>query len=286
VDSLIHECFELLSGVVRGSSLLLVSRLLVFDVVLRVRPLLTKAHGGKAPWCDMYISTAGLVTRPSRLVDPTIDPDDLLHPGYRGVDGAIQIADRHDDGDVARPVVKTMAVQPPRNLPKLLACVRIHDREVRTYELIKRFPRRGLSCKYHTIVFWDEGCTEIKNSTDFAFEADRFQEYRVQDERIAHLIQTRDDQFDRTRRANQAKRAASNLDDLHLTSALVVTCIKVDQFVHAARVIQRNWRQYLHQRQLPGGLVARNRTLELLLSQTDDPGARVISESSSDDDEH
>jgi len=53
-------------------------------------------------------------------------------------------------------VVKTMAVQPPRNLPKLLACVRIHDREVRTYELIKRYPRRGLSCKYHTIVFWDE----------------------------------------------------------------------------------------------------------------------------------
>jgi hypothetical protein len=64
---------------------------------------------------------------------------------------------------LARPVVKTKAVQPPRNLPKLLACVRIHDREVRTYELIKRFPRRGLSCKYHTIIFWDEGCTEIKN---------------------------------------------------------------------------------------------------------------------------
>ena len=195
-------------------------------------------------------------------------------------------ASRETDTDVCSGsprVVKTMAVQPPRNL---LACVRIHDREVRTYELIKRFPRRGLSCKYHTIVFWDEGCTEIKNSTDFAFEADRFQEYRVQDERIAHLIQTRDDQFDRTRRANQAKRAASNLDDLHLTSALVVTCIKVDQFVHAARVIQRNWRQYLHQRQLPGGLVARNRTLELLLGQTDDPGARVIGESSSDDDEH
>jgi hypothetical protein len=84
-----------------------------------------------------------------------------------------------------RPVVKTMAVQPPRTLPKILACVRIHDREVRTYELIDRYPRRGLSSKYHTIVFWDEGCTEIKNSTDFAFEADRFQEYRVQDERIA-----------------------------------------------------------------------------------------------------
>jgi hypothetical protein len=121
---------------------------------------------------------------------------------------------------LARPLVKTMAVQPPKNLPKLLACVRIHDREVRTYELIDRFPQRGLSCKYHTIVFWDEGCTEIKNSTDFAFEADRFQEYRVQDERIAHLIHERD----RTRRANEA----SNLDDLRLTSALVV--IEVNRF--------------------------------------------------------
>jgi hypothetical protein len=151
---------------------------------------------------------------------------------------------------LARPVVKTMAVQPPRNLPKLLACVRIHDREVRTYELIKRFPQRGLSCKYHTIVFWDEGCTEIKNSTDFAFEADRFQEYRVQDERIAHLIQVRDDQFDRTRRASAAGRDTSDLDDVRLTSALVV--IEVNRFARAARVIQQGWRQYLDQRQLTG----------------------------------
>jgi hypothetical protein len=98
--------------------------------------------------------------------------------------------------------------------------VRINDREVRTYELIDRYPRRGLSCKYQTIVFWDEGCTEIKNSTDFAFEADRFQEYRVQDERIAHVIQEREDQL-RSRRADQVRRAATSLDDLHLTSALV-----------------------------------------------------------------
>jgi len=49
---------------------------LVLDVVLRVRPLLTEAHGSKAPWCDVYVSsTVGRVTRPSRLVDPTIDPD-------------------------------------------------------------------------------------------------------------------------------------------------------------------------------------------------------------------
>jgi hypothetical protein len=140
----------------------------------------------------------------------------------------------------ARPLVKTMAVQPPRNLPKLLACVRIHDREVRTYELIDRFPRRGLSCKYHTIIFWDEGCTEIKNSTDFAFEADRFQEYRVQDERIAHLIHERD----RTRRAN----TASNLDDLRLTNALVFIACQG----RAQRQRSHDWRLEDDARRDPG----------------------------------
>ena len=113
----------------------------------------------------------------------------------------------------ARPVVVKMAVQPPRTLPKLLACVRIHDREVRTYEFINRYPRRGLACKYQTIVFWDEGCTEIKNSTDFAFEADRFHEYRVQDERISHVMQEREDQL-------RARRAAQ-VNGIQLTSALV-----------------------------------------------------------------
>jgi hypothetical protein len=54
----------------------------------------------------------------------------------------------------------------------------------------------------------------------------------------------------------------------------------------AARVIQQGWRQYLDQRQLPGDLVARNRALELLLGRIDDPGARVIGESSLDDDKH
>ena len=82
----------------------------------------------------------------------------------QAVMGELEHAFRFNDAVLRHlTVVKTKAVQPPRNLPKLLACVRIHDREVRTYELIKRFPRRGLSCKYHTIIFWDEGCTEIKN---------------------------------------------------------------------------------------------------------------------------
>ena len=105
-----------------------------------------------------------------------------------------------------------MAIQPARTLPKLLACVRIHNREVRTYELLEGYPQR-FKCRYQTIVFWDEGHTEIKNSTDFAFEAHRFQEYRVQDERISYVMQEREDQF-------RARRAAQ-VNDIQLTSALV-----------------------------------------------------------------
>jgi hypothetical protein len=85
VDSLRHERLELLRGVVRRGVLLLVRQLLVLDVVLRVRPLLTKANGGEASRRDVNVRTAGRVTRPSWLVDP----DDLLDPGHRGVDGAI-----------------------------------------------------------------------------------------------------------------------------------------------------------------------------------------------------
>ena len=102
--------------------------LIFLDVVLRVRPLFTEAHGGKAPWCDMYVgSTVGLVTRPSRLVDPTIDPDDLLHPGHRGVDGAIQIADRHDDGDERRQHVLVDLRNDVRRLRVLALCRRNHS---------------------------------------------------------------------------------------------------------------------------------------------------------------
>ena len=54
-----------------------------------------------------------------------------------------------------------MIFQPPRVLPRILACVRVHDTEVRTYALLDGYPLR-LSKKYQTIVFRDDGTTEIK----------------------------------------------------------------------------------------------------------------------------
>ena len=83
VDSLRHERLELFRGVVRDSSPLSVSLLLVLDVVLRVRILLTEAHGGKAPRLDVNVRATGCIIRHRpRLVISTIDPDDLLHPGH------------------------------------------------------------------------------------------------------------------------------------------------------------------------------------------------------------
>ena len=38
---------------------------------------------------------SSFIRHPPRFVDP----DELLHPGHRGVNGAIQIAHRHDDSD-------------------------------------------------------------------------------------------------------------------------------------------------------------------------------------------
>jgi hypothetical protein len=61
----------------------------------------------------------------------------------------------------------------------------------------------------------------------------------VQDERIVHLMQERECQL-RSRRAAQVRRAATDLEDLHLTSALVV--IEDEQLARkracAARVIE------------------------------------------------
>ena len=59
-----------------------------------------------------------------------------------------------------RPKVEVMLVQPPRVLPRILAAVRVHDREVRTYALLHGYPLR-LSKKYQTVVFRDDGTTEV-----------------------------------------------------------------------------------------------------------------------------
>ena len=104
-----------------------------------------------------------------------------------------------------------MIFQPPRVLPRILACVRVHDTEVRTYALLDGYPLR-LSKKYQTIVFRDDGTTEIKNSTDIETEALRSQEHRVQDERIQRLMQQQEAQM----RARQAARSST------IASALVM----------------------------------------------------------------
>jgi hypothetical protein len=106
-------------------------------------------------------------------------------------------------------VVELMLVQPPRVLPRILAAVRVHDREVRTYALLNGYPLR-LSKKFQTIVFRDDGTTEIKNSTDVETEALRSQERRVQDERIQHQMQRLEAQL-RSRQAARSSTIASAL---------------------------------------------------------------------------
>eukprot|EP00900_Chrysochromulina_parva_P012970 jgi/Chrpa1/21674/Chrysochromulina_OHIO_Genome00025702-RA len=110
---------------------------------------------------------------------------------------------------IDRPKVEVMLAQPPRVLPTILAAVRVHDREVRTYALLHGFPLR-LSRRYQTIVFRDDGTTEVKNSTDVETEALRSQEHRVQDERIQHQMQQLEAQL-RRRQAAQSSTIASAL---------------------------------------------------------------------------
>jgi hypothetical protein len=110
---------------------------------------------------------------------------------------------------IDRPKVEVMLAQPPRVLPTILAAVRVHDREVRTYALLDGYPLR-LSKKYQTVVFRDDGTTEVKNSTDVETEALRSHEHRVQDERIQHQMQQLEAQL-RRRRAAQSSTIASAL---------------------------------------------------------------------------
>eukprot|EP00900_Chrysochromulina_parva_P015464 jgi/Chrpa1/23919/Chrysochromulina_OHIO_Genome00027794-RA len=110
---------------------------------------------------------------------------------------------------IARSKVEVMLAQTPRVLPRILAAVRVHDREVRTYALLDGYPLR-LSKKYQTVVFRDDGTTEVKNSTDVETEALRSHEHRVQDERIQHQMQQLETQL-RRRRAAQFSTIASAL---------------------------------------------------------------------------
>jgi hypothetical protein len=162
---------------------------------------------------------------------------------------------------IARSKVEVMLAQTPRVLPRILAAVRVHDREVRTYALLDGYPLR-LSKKYQTVVFRDDGTTEVKNSTDVETEALRSHEHRVQDERIQHQMQQLETQL-RRRRAAQFSTIAS---------ALVM--------------IERNPRDETYD--ASGSESSEDSGFDLLSTprQTDTEPEHVIGESSSDDDKH
>ena len=174
-----------------------------------------------------------------------------------------------------RCTVEVMIAQPPRVLPRILAAVRVHNTEVRTYALLDGYPLR-MSKKFQTIVFRDT-TGQPRSRTARTSRPRLYGLKSTESERIQHQMQQLEAQL-RARRAAQSSTIvmierdpcgmpcgdaydASGSKSSEDTGFDLLSTPR-DEFgmrivlnptaAAAARVIQKGWREHLQRRSLPG----------------------------------